>query len=208
MIKRIIAAAILFLAFGCQGAFATLYDNTTSDTLNTLFYSVGPYSGIGDQIELASDRRAASAELQFFNAAAPGEFNAQLRFYEVGSPVGVQLGQTFSVPGVASAGSDIINVIFDLGALALPQNVVFIASVSGASDGMDLGVNLFEPPAVGSSDNTFLIVDAGGFSHEVSSNNNVYFRLLEVPEPSVVSLSALGLGALAVWRGMRRVRRR
>jgi hypothetical protein len=61
------------------------------------------------------------------------------------------------------------------------------------------------PPTVGSSDNTFLIVDNGGFSQAGSLNENVYFQLSEdavAPEPSTLSL--LGVGLLAAGIRLRK----
>src|SRR3954447_20874344 len=90
------------------GAFAgLLYDNTAIDTLHTLIYSVGPYTGIGDQIQLTAPGNAVTALLQLYNAGGPGNFDAELRFYETGGPVGAQLGGVFTLPGVFSTGGDI-----------------------------------------------------------------------------------------------------
>jgi hypothetical protein len=182
-------------------AAALLYDNTAVDTFNTLFYSVGPYNGIGDQVVLATPGVAATAQLQFFNAGHPGTFDVELRLYEAGTPVGPQLG-SFTQAGVASTGLDVIDVLFHLGGLTLPQEIVFVAAVQ-ASGGMDLGLNLFEPPSVGVSDNTFLIVDTGIIETAVSSNENLYFQITAVPEPSTLSLLGAGLAVAGVWRRRR-----
>jgi hypothetical protein len=107
---------------------------------------------------------------------------------------------------VASAGGDVIDLQFALGGLAMPQDVIFVATVINATDGMDLGLNLFEPPALGSSDNTFLIVaDNTGFSQAASANENVYFQLSDsaVPEPATFSLFGAGLAAAGLWRRRR-----
>jgi hypothetical protein len=185
------------------GAAALLYDNTAVDTFNTLFYSVGPYDGIGDQVQLAAPGHAAAARLQLFNLGAAGNFDVELRLYEAGVPVGPQLG-SFSQAGVASAGLDIIDVVFDLGGLALPQDVVFVAAVQ-AGGGMDLGLNLFQPPTVGLSDSTFLIVDTGTIAPAVSSNENVYFQITAVPEPSTLSLLVMGVAIGGVLRRRRQL---
>src|ERR1035438_1199991 len=177
---------VLLLALSsAPGAFAgLLYDNTTTDTGDTLLYSAGGYTGIGDQIHLIAPGNAVSALLQLYNAGAAGTFDAELRFYQVGAPVGAQVGGAFTVTGVTSTGGDIINLEFALGGLALPQDVIFIASVNPSSSDMDLGLNLFEPPTVGSSDNTFLIaLDGTGFFQAATADENVYFQVAESEEP-------------------------
>jgi hypothetical protein len=155
---------MLSLALAPGAVAGLLYDNTTNDTGDTLLFSSGPYSGIGDQIHLvAASDDSASALLQLFNAGGPGTFDIELRFYQVGAPVGAQIGGAFTLTGIASTGLDAINLQFALGGLHVPQDLIFVASVANATSGMDLGLDLFEPPGTGSSDNTFLIVDSGGF---------------------------------------------
>jgi hypothetical protein len=175
-----------------------LYDNTTTDTGDTVLYSGGPFTGLGDQIHLVSPGTAATALLQMYNAATgSGTFDVSLRFYQVGSPVGSQIGGTFILTGVPTTGQDIINLQFALGELPLPQDVIFVVSVANATGGADLGVNMFEPPTVGSSDNSFLIAqDGGGFSQEATNSENVNFQLSDVSAPEPASWSLLA-GALA-----------
>jgi len=198
---------VLLALSSASGAFAgLLYDNTTVDQSHTLIYSTGPYTGIGDQIHLVAAGNAVSALLQMYNNGGAGTFDAELRFYQVDAPVGAQVGGTFTSAGLTSTGADIINMGFALGGLALPQDVIFVATVTNATDGMDLGLNLFEPPAPGSSDNTFLIVaDNTGFSQAASANENVYFQLSDsaVPEPATFSLFGAGLAAAGLWRRRR-----
>src|ERR1035441_2493748 len=129
---------ILLALTGSPGmCLGLLYDNTTTDTLQTVPYSAGPYTGIGDQIHMVAAGNAVSALLQLYNAGAAGTFDAELRFYQVGAPVGAQVGGAFTVTGVTSTGGDIINLEFALGGLALPQDVIFIASVNPSSSDMD-----------------------------------------------------------------------
>ena len=198
---------VLLALSSASGAFAgLLYDNTTVDQSHTLIYSTGPYTGIGDQIHLVAAGNAVSALLQMYNNGGAGTFDAELRFYQVGAPVGAQVGGTFTRFNVASAGGDVIDLQFALGGLAMPQDVIFVTTVINFTDGMDLGLNLFEPPALGSSDNTFLIVaDNTGFSQAASANENVYFQLSDsaVPEPATFSLFGAGLAAAGLWRRRR-----
>jgi hypothetical protein len=197
MLKRRCLGLVLALA-AAPAAFggALLYDNTTTDTYNALLYSAGAYTGIGDQVRLAFTAPADFARLQLFNAGGAGVFDVELRFFETGAPVGAQIGGPFTVTGIASAGFDVLDVTFDLDGLALPQDVIFVASVR-ADPWMDLGLTLFQPPAIGSSDETSLIVaDDFGFNQAFSANENVYFQITAIPEPSTFALiaSALLLG--------------
>lgn len=206
--KSPLPCVVLLALSSASGAFAgLLYDNTTTDTLDTFYYSIGPYTGIGDQIHLVAAGNAVSALLQLYNAGGAGTFDAELRFYKVGAPVGDPVGGTFTRFNVALAGGDVIDLQFDLGGLAMPQDAIFVATVNNATDGMDLGLNLFEPPGAGSSDNTFLIVaDNTGFSPiSLPANENVYFQLSDsaAPEPSTISLFGAGLAAAGLWRRRR-----
>src|ERR1039457_2118742 len=80
---------VLLALCSASGAFAgLLYNNTTTDTGDTLLYSAGPYTGIGDQIHLVAPGNAVSALLQMYNLGAPGTFDVALRFYQVGAPMG------------------------------------------------------------------------------------------------------------------------
>lgn len=188
--------SVLALAVSLEAA--TLYDNTTIDTFHTLVFSTGPYDAIGDQIQLVSAGEATLAHVQLYNAGSAGTFDAILRFYAAGG----QLGGDFLLTDMPSAGNDVLDLTFGLGGLPLPGEVVFLLSIANASAGTDLGVNLFEPPTAGSSDNTFLVVDLGGIGPALSDGENVYFRLegTSVPEPSTLALGGLGVLFLACRR--------
>src|SRR5258708_29710984 len=119
-----IKVAVLFLTLmplALQAA--TVYSNTFTDTGQTAFYSSGPYSRIGDLIALGgTDRTATSATAEFFNAGSvAGTFDAVLRFYDVGSPVGAEIGSGFSATGISVASLHVIDVVFsNLGNVFLP----------------------------------------------------------------------------------------
>ena len=199
--KRTFLPLALLTLSSASGGFAALYDNTAIDTRHTLLYSVGPYNGIGDQIQLGGPGVGWFAKVQLFNEGGPGTFDAELRFYEVGAPVGAQIGGTFTLANVTAPASDIIDLTFFLDSLLLPDNLIFVVTVDKPSIGTDLGLTLFQPPTVGFSDETFLVVDTGSFSTEVSSDENVYFQLTPVPEPSTIVLLGLGLVAVLIRRG-------
>jgi len=195
---------------GCvPGVRATvLYDNTTTNTLDTLFYSYGPpYTALGDQIHLISTGTADQAEVELFNNGDAGTFDAELDIFNVGSPVGSLLG-SFDLTGISSVGKDVIDLTFDLGAgLTVPQDLIFTVSVSNMSPNMDLGVDMFEPPTVGSSDNSFMIAESGGVFSQLGTNSeNVYFQLsgtAGASTPEASSLTLLGTGLLVMGMALR-----
>jgi hypothetical protein len=207
---------LLMLGCACGARATILYDNTTTDTFDTILYSLGPpYTALGDQIQLISAGTADQAKVELFNNGEAGTFDAELSIFDVGSPVGSLLG-SFDLTDISSVGSDVIDLTFDLGAgLTVPEDLIFTVSVSNMSPNMDLGVDMFEPPTVGSSDNSFMIVQSGGVYSELGTNSeNVYFQLsgttgASVPEPSGLTLLGTGLlvMGLGAWSRARQLRR-
>ena len=206
MMKLMLGRAVLIFAALIPAAHAgILYDNTAFDTFLSVSYNGGSYSGIGDQIHLVSAGNAATALLQFYNESDAGSFGVELRFYDVGAPVGAQIGGVYSVGGIATAGGDVIDVQIPLAGLALPQDVIFVATITGVSAGVNLWINLFEPPGAGSSDNSYLIVQGdSGFDTAGTIDANVYFQLSDAPapEPGTCWMLGLGAGLLALRRLM------
>jgi len=74
-LRSVVAAACIF----STPALATIvYDDTTTDTGDTLAYVANGFTQIGDQVHLAgTDRLATSATVQFFNFGAAGTFDAR-----------------------------------------------------------------------------------------------------------------------------------
>jgi hypothetical protein len=193
------------LASGSVQAASVVYSDTTTDTGGTVFFSTGPYTQIGDQIALAgTDRLAASATVQLFNNSdVTGTFDAMLRFFSVGSPVGAQLGNAFTLTGIPIA--NLSTATFTFGSLnaLVPDNLIFTVAVSNVSAGLDLGLTMFDPPTVGSSDPTFFIVNDGTSFSTASTlgafPDNFYFSLTAnpnvspIPEPATWVLASAGL---------------
>jgi hypothetical protein len=206
---KITLLSVALLTCCTTGAWADvlLYDNTTTDTLDTVLYSVGPYIALGDQIELSSSGIANQAQVQLFNAGDAGTFDAELDLYNIGSPVGSLLG-TSTLAGISSTGSDVINLVFDLAGIAVSQDLIFLVTINNADPNLDLGVDMFEPPTVGSSDNLYMIVGTTGpvFSQIDTNSENVYFQLSgtptvasaapEMPDQILLVAGLLALGLL------------
>jgi len=189
---------------------STVYSNITTDTGGTVFYSTGPYVQIGDSITLAGSARSAnSATAEFFDGGAgSGTFDATLRFFDLGSPLGSQIGGGFTVTGTPITSGNVADVTWNLGGLVLPTNVVFTISEANVASGLDLGFTLFEPPTVGSSSNQFYIVSTNGTIYsqasQGNSQDNLFFFLdaspVSVPEPGTMVLTLLALSVLAQAR--------
>lgn len=186
---------------------APVYNNTaiTSDTGNTVVYSSGVFSDIGDQIHLAGTERIGdNAAAQFYNLGSDGNFVAHLNLY--GLPVnntdvvGSLLG-SYTAASMFLAGGNLLEVSWSLAGLNLPDDLIFTVTVSDFTAGMDLGLTVFDPPTVGSSSDQFFIVKGGGGFAQSSQGNgqdNIYFRLNasspnRVPEPGSAGLMLLAM---------------
>ena len=212
MMKLSMLFAGLVAATALQAA--PVYKNTTADTGDTVFYSPSSLTEIGDQIHLAGTERIGnSAKVQFYNGGPDGTFNATLNLYSVvaNSPNVGALLQSFASSTNTIASNDTSAVVWSLGGLALLDDMVFTVTIDGFSSGVDLGLTLFEPPIIGSSENSFLIVrNSSGFAHDTtgSGHDNVYFLLdasspNTVPEPGTggtVMLAMLSLFAVRARR--------
>ncbi len=186
-----------------------IYSNTTTDTNGTVFFSTGPYTEIGDTITFAGTARAVNtAVLQFYDAGiSSGLFDATLRFYLAGAPVGSQIGGNFVTSSVPITSGGTANASFNLGGLVLPDTVVFTVSVTNNSPQLDIGLTLFDPPTVGSSANSFFVVrDGTGFATASQGNfqDNLYFSVdaspvnASIPEPATMALMVVALPGL-IW---------
>lgn len=199
MMKFAIVFAGLVTAVAAQAV--TVYGNVTTDTGNTVFYSTGVYSEIGDRIQLSgTERSGTTASAQYYNFGSAGSFDATLTFYGItgGNPgVGASLG-SFTTSGFIDANALVVTS-WTLGGFALPEELVFTVTVSNLQGGVDLGLTVFDPPTIGSSSGQFLIVKGNtGFAQASlgGGQDNVYFRLdavSAVPEFGTAGLMCLGM---------------
>jgi hypothetical protein len=99
--------------------------------------------------------------------------------------------------------SGLATVIFPDLNVAVPDDLIFALSVSNISTGSaDLGVELYDPPTIGSSDNGLYISAVGStFSNvrvQTPGFGNLNFSLTATPEPATLSIIAAGLAVLAL----------
>jgi hypothetical protein len=179
---------------------AVLYSNTASDQQFSIFYSTG-FTQIGDQIGMVSSGTLERVDTQFFNNGSDATFDAVLQFYEVGSPVGSEIGGSFITTGISIASGESQTVTFsDLSGLVVPQDLIVVLSIQNESAGGDIGVNFFDPPTVGISDDSFFIANNGTGLAQASTNlgiDNIYLEI-NAPEPSSAGLALGGLMLIAV----------
>jgi hypothetical protein len=185
----------IFSAISCFGTVA--YQNTDTDQLFSVFYSTG-YTEIGDQLQLTGSSTLTSLDAQFYNAGDDATFDAVLRFYFVGSPVGAAIGGPFTVTNISIASGTSQTVSFlNLANILVPQNVIATLAAVNVSTGGDIGVNFFDPPSVGSSSNQFFIANDGSGLAQASTNmdiDNLYFSVesTAVPEPGTLTMALAG----------------
>jgi hypothetical protein len=195
MNRYLLTALALAIASVSGASAATVYGNTTTDTFNTVFYSTGSYEQIGDLVTLGGvDRVLTAAYVQFFNNGDAGTFSAILRFWNLGAPVGTQIGGDYQVDETSIDALSVLTVPFSLPSLLVPDSLIFSVQIFNTTAGMDLGLNFFDPPTVGSSGNTALIVKDESFQTSITPEGlgNLYLGLdatsgapeTSTPEPS------------------------
>ncbi|HEY3744274.1 MAG TPA: hypothetical protein VGL53_30735 [Bryobacteraceae bacterium] len=205
MTKSILVLA-LSAAVACSAD--VIYSNAdpASDQQTSVFYSTG-YTQLGDQIHMTSAGTLTSVDAQFFNVGSDATFDAVLSFYQVGSPVGAQIGGSFLATNAFIAGGTSQTVTFsNLGGILIPADVIVTLAVENVSAGGDIGVNFFDPPTVGTSDDTFFIANDGTGLAQASTNldiDNIYLVAnsgAAVPEPATAGAVALCLAVLVRFR--------
>lgn len=207
--KNIKTLILLSASFGPTLLGGSFYLNSVTDTGATVQYSDNSYTAIGDHITLGSTGLATDATAQFFNVSpTSGIFDATLRLYSVGvspSVLGALLG-TYTVTNIPITGFDISNplttgtttVKFSGLNINVPTELIFMISLANVTNA-DLGLTLFDPPTVGSSDNSSFIADSGSGASVISTDpgfGNVNFELIQTPEPGTISLLGGGLALL------------
>ena len=202
-----LAAAVLCLSvIPAHGG--TVYSDTLNDTLNVLAYA-GSFTQLGDQVSLlpGNFRIATQATVEVFKAGGAGTFDVTLRLFNVGSPVGSQIGGDFVRSGVAAPSGDIVDILFTLPNIVVPDNLIFTIAISNSTSGVSIvGPELYDPPTVGTSDPAFAIGNDGSSFVQVGTEDNVFFDLqANSPEPSTLALAAAVL-LLIVARASRPAR--
>lgn len=205
----------LFLLLACaaaavQSAPVTLYQNTDTDTFVSAVFSTGGYTQIGDRVQLVTGGRVGRLQTQFFNGGtADATFDATMLLYSVSGSSYSQIGSAVQLSNLAIGSGQVLNVDFDIvGGVDVPDDLVVMFAVGNVSADGDIGLNFFDPPSLGQSQNTFFLTNDGSGIVESSTLmdlDNLYLRIETVnavSEPATAWLVLLPLAALT------RVRRR
>ena len=190
-----------------------VYSNTTTDIDESFSIVANGFTQVGDQIQLAgTDRLATQAKVEFFNLGDSGTVDATLQLFNVGAPVGSQIGSGITLTGISAPGGSEFDATFALPNLMVPDNLIFMLSIANQSAGVSVdGPELYNPPTIGSSDNTFAIGYNGTTFSQVMlpDSSNVFFELdatsssQAAPEPATLGQMASSLIGLAAFARMR-----
>jgi hypothetical protein len=187
-----------------------LYSNITTDAGFTDSFSQNSLVEAGDQVHLISSGVAYTVNTELFNSASVSgtALTVTLRLYsvDVDNNLGSEIASS-TLDNVSFAAGSIVPLAFtDLDA-PIPQDLVWTLSFA-TSDAITLELPNFDPPTIGSSDNTTVWWDTGsglelttpGFDTE-----NYYFELDgATPEPGSAFLTLAGLClAAGLWRQRR-----
>jgi hypothetical protein len=204
------AVAVSLLASAASAQETVVYDNSATP-LNLYFSSTTEF---GDQIEIGSGWIASSFRFEYFASGLSGDETARIRFYaNNGIPID---GTDSQAPGQLLYQSPVINlqngnvpvIIEQLAPLGieLPESFTWTISVSGVSGSEVFGLNLYDPPVVGSSLDDiwqftaqgWQLVQLPGLPAGASANFGAY--LTAVPEPGPLAILAVGAAALFLRR--------
>ena len=210
---NLLALGALTAAQAFGGSIVYSNTNTTSDIGESFSFIVNGFTQVGDQIQLAgTDRVATQAKVEFFNLGDSGTVDATLRLFNVGTPVGSQIGSGIVLTGISAPGGSEFDATFALPNLMVPDNLIFTLSIANQSAGVNVdGPELYNPPTIGSSDNTFAIGYNGTTFSQVMlpDSSNVFFELdatsssQAAPEPATLGQMASSLIGLAAFARMR-----
>lgn len=210
MLIRSLLLLLTCVAASVQSAPVTLYQNTDTDTFYSAFFSTQPYTQIGDRVQLVAGGRLGSLQTQFFNGGDDASFDATMLLYSVSGSSYSQIGSAVLRSNLAIGSGQVLNVDFDiLGGVEVPDDLVVMFAVGNVSAGGDIGLNFFDPPTVGQSQNSFFLSNDGSGIVETSTLqdiDNLYLRIETVnavPEPATAWLVLLPLAALARSRRRR-----
>lgn len=213
--------ATLILSVASVTVAQTVYDNSVTD-LNTRFRVDN--NRVGDEIVLGgSDRLATAFSFEYYGLNFSGNEMAQVRFYRNDGGLYGSSSNTFLPNSVfydsglfpiSATPRSTLNFDMTLETLAertLPDDFTWSVEFSGIEAGENAGLDLYNPPTVGSSFPDYWYFNAGAWelrTNSVSSDPiNFAARFDAVPEPSMWALLMAG-GTCGAFFMRRRFSRR
>lgn len=200
------ASAATWTAANAQGQVEIVYNNTTT-SLQASYESALEF---GDQVTLQGLNRSLSRFQFEYSASLTPSANkiGVVRMYANDGPAGAPGTLIWETdPFTLENGQG--SVSFDgVTGVTLPNTLTWSLVASGLSGGERFGVQLYDPPTVGSSGNEFWQKNAfGGWSSQVLNNANgstianFSARITAVPEPTTIAFAVVGgLALLGVSR--------
>lgn len=197
-----VAALASAMAAPLSAQLSTVYDNSSFDTYITYAFSGANATRIGDVAQLEGvNRLLNSLSIQLYNfSGSSGSFDTQLELFRYDDAVGPLIGSA-SVSGVSITGNGTQTVTFTGLNLIVSEQFAFVVGISSIIGAIDVGLNAFGPPVVGSSDDAHLLVDSGnglqnGPTAQGEGNLYMVANALPVSEPATALLMAVGLVVL------------
>lgn len=201
---------MLLVAAGTSQAATILFDNTLNDTGFTDSYTQNGLVEAGDQIQLISAGFAETAVTSLFNSAAVSgqALTVTLRLYSVDNLNNLgPLITSSTLNNVSFPASTVTQLTFPNLNVGVPQNLAWTLAFT-TSDPIALELPNFDPPTVGSSDNTTVWWDSGSGLQLTSpgfDTENYHFQLSGQAAPEPAS-AFLVIAALLILVGVQRHR--
>jgi hypothetical protein len=189
-----------------------IYDNSKNDLVQRLLAEDGVW--FGDQVVLAGTQRSVSTFSFEYWAENTTDLSIDLKLHLNDGP----LFNGYATPGTVLFAYDNINPLpntdrltirFDSsdwpGGLDIPANELTLALRFNYSTGT-AGVDIYDPPVVGSSYDDYWLMTPSGWQLSVNNNFpkvNIAMEIQAIPEPTAAALGCLGLGVMLLLRKRR-----
>ena len=222
-----VGAGALMAASGIHAQPVVLYNNTTTDTGNSL--SLNNNQILGDEIFLSSsspfdDLTDFSFEIYSANSSFMGDVQMTVSLYANNgtafngypTPGTVLYTSSFGLSSTPtqSVGANAEILDFDLSSspVQVPSDLTLAVSVTGLEGSDSLGIELFDPPSVGQNYDAYWLNTGSTWALYTNSIGTTEFGAkftgTPTPEPSSLYLGAMGLSLLmgTTWLRRRQVK--